>query len=167
MRWKSLVTALVASLLWSLSGQQAKADVFYQVENRATGYLFFIYDSPGFITSTTTILPSQLTFLNPAGATTTSIVFIPASTTYPGTSELDVFNPTPTIPEEFRYYPEGTFTEYGVTPGDKHSFGHPFSVLNVTDYADYTVPVPEPGTVTLFGASLVALVGLRRRTTPW
>jgi len=138
------------------------ADVFYQVENRATGYLFFIYDSPSFITSTTTVLPSQLTFLNPAGATTTSIVFIPDSTTYAGTSELDVFNPTSTIAEEFRYYPAGSFTQYGVTPGDEHSFGYPVSVLNVTDYADYTVPVPEPSTVTLFGASLVALAGLTR-----
>jgi hypothetical protein len=56
------------------------------------GYLFFIYDSPNFITTTTTILRSQLTFLNPAGATTTSIIFIPDSTTYPETSELDVLN---------------------------------------------------------------------------
>ena len=164
MRWKSLVTVLVLSLVWNLSVQQANADVFYQVENRASGYLFFIYHSPNFITTTTTVLPSQLTFLNPAGATTTSIVFIPDSTTYPGTSELDVLNPTPTIAEEFRYYPGGTFTQYGVTPGDEHSFGYPASVLNVTDYADYTVPTPEPSAATLFATSFMALVGLRRRS---
>lgn len=161
--WKSLVTASVLALFWSLSGQHAQAGVFYQVENQATGYLFFIYDSPTFITTTTTVFPSQLTFLNPAGATTTSIVFIPDSTTHPGTSELDVLNPTSTIAEEFRYYPEGTFTQYGVTPGNEGSFGYPVSVLNVTDFADYTVP--EPCTVTLFSASLIGLAGLRRRKT--
>ena len=160
MPWKSLTAPLVFFLLWSVPGQQAKADVFYQVENTLTGYLFFIYDSPTFITTTTTVLPSQLTFLNPAGATTTSVVFIPDSTTYPGTSELDVLNPTSTIAAEFRYYPEGTFTQYGVTPGDENSFGYPVSVLNVTSYADYTVPVSEPSTVTLFAVSLIALVGL-------
>ncbi len=162
MRWKSLVTTLVAFLFLGLAaGHQAMADVFYQVENQATGYLFFIYDSPGFITTDTTVLPGQLTFLNPLGATTTSILFIPDSATHPGTSELDVLNPTPTIAEEFRYYPEGTFAQYGVTPGEQGSFGYPVSVLNVTDFADYTVP--EPATIALLGASLAALAGLRRR----
>lgn len=157
---KSLAAALVLSLVGCLSGQVAKADVFYQVENTKTGYLFFIYDSPGFITTETTVLPSQLTFLNPAGATTTSIVFIPDSTTYPGTSELDVLNPTSTITEEFRYYPEGTFTRYGLTRGDSHSYGYPVSALNVTDYPDYTVPVPEPTGAALFGTGFIAVFGL-------
>jgi hypothetical protein len=74
---------------------------------------------------------------------------------------LDVFNPTSTIAEEFRYYPEGTFTQYGVTPGDEHSFGYPVSVLNVTAYADYTVQ--EPGAFGLFSVGLSAVFGLRSR----
>ena len=158
----SWVTTLVLSLVGCLSGQFAKADVFYQIENTRTGYLFFVYDSPNFITTKTTVLPSQLTFLNPAGATTTSIVFIPDSTTYPGTSELDVLNPTSSIAEEFRYYPEGTFTRYGLIHGDSHSFGYPVSALNITDYADYTVPVPGPSSASLLATASIALLGLSR-----
>ncbi len=161
MKWKYLVTTLAAALFWTVAGQQAKADVFYQVENLASGYLFFIYDSPDFITTDTTVLPSQLTYLNPLGATTTSIVFIPDSLTHPGTSELDIFNPTPTIAEQFRYYPEGTFTQFGLTPGDENSYGYPHSALRVTDFADYYT-VPEPSTVALLGAALITLA-LRRR----
>jgi hypothetical protein len=160
----SQATTLALALAGCLSGQVAKADVFYQVENTKTGYLFFIYDSPSFITTKTTVLPSELTFLNPAGATTTSIVFIPDSTTHPGTSELDVLNPTSTITEEFRYYPEGTFTRYGLTHGDSYSFGYPVSALNVTDYPDYTVPVPEPTGASLLATGLIALLGFSAAT---
>ena len=162
MRWRSLTACLVVSALCSLSAQPARADVFYAVENQATGFLFFIYDSPSFITTPTTVPASQLLFLNPAGATTTGIVFTPSSTTHPGTSELDALTPTPTIAEEFRFYPQGTFTQFGVTPGDSNSFGYPVSVLNVTSYADYAVP--EPNSLSVLAAGFLGmLVALLRR----
>jgi hypothetical protein len=105
---------------------------------------------------------SQLLFLNPAGKTTTSVVFLPDSTLYPGKSEVDAFNSTPTIAEELRFYPADTFLHYGLTLGDENSFGYPVSALNVTNFPDFNVPilpVPEPSALALCITGLTALVG--------
>lgn len=77
------------------------------------------------------------------------------SATFPGTSELDVIQSG--APEQFRYYPEGTFTQFGITAGDSDSFGFPNSRLSVE--------APEPSAIALFGAAVAGLFGSRRRRT--
>jgi PEP-CTERM motif-containing protein len=131
---------------------RAQAEVVYTVFNSANNFTLFVYDSPDFITTDTMVGVAQLAFANPLNSIT-SVDFIPDSSTFPGTSELDVLQSA--APEQFRYYPQGTFTQVGVTPGDSNSFGYPNSMLSVE--------TPEPGTVGLLGVGLVGLFGLRRR----
>jgi MYXO-CTERM domain-containing protein len=133
----------------------ARADVVYTVLNPAKDFTLLIYDSPTFITTDTTVSVAQLAFANPAN-TITSVDFIPSSSTFAGTSELDVVQSG--APEQFRYYPEGTFTRFGVTPGDSNSFGYPNSELSVA--------MPEPASISVLGMALIGLAGLlslRRR----
>ena len=138
---------------------QAHAFVEYTSYNTARHFTLFVYDSPGFITTDTTVDVSHLVFANPLNAIT-AVEFIPSSTMFPGTSEVAVFQSSGGPDQsftgnQFRYYPEGTFTRYGVTPGDSNSFGYPYSEL--------IVAAPEPSTVALLAASLVGLFCLRRR----
>jgi hypothetical protein len=135
-------------------GSYAQADVVYTVFNPARTPVFtlFEYDSASFITTDTVVGINQLSFANPAN-TITSVEFIPSSLTYPGTSELDVFQSG--AAEQSRYYPIGTFTQIGVTPGDSSSFGYPSSELRVA--------VPEPPSLVLLAAGLLGLIGLRGR----
>ena len=58
-----------------------------------------------------------------------------------GNLQLDVFQSS--APEQSRYYPRGTFTTLGVTPGDSSSFGYPNSKLRVA--------APEPRHVRITG----------------
>ncbi len=140
---------------------QAKAEIVYTVFNPAMTptFVLFVYNSPGFITTDTTVDVAQLTFANPAN-TITSVEFLPSSNTFPGTSELDVFQSGGGADQtfagnQFRYYPLGTFTQYGVTAGDSNSFGFPNSMLSVA--------APEPSTIALLATGLAGLFGLRRR----
>jgi hypothetical protein len=130
--------------------QRAQADVVYTVFNPSRNFTLFVYDSPTFITTNTTVDAAQLAFINPLN-NITSVDFIPSSPT--GTSELDVFETNPP-PEQSRYYPLGTFTQFGVTPGDSNSFGGSNSMLRVA--------APEPCTFGLLGVGLIGLLGLRR-----
>jgi hypothetical protein len=62
---------------------------------------------------------------------------------------------------QFRWYPVGTFTQYGVTPGfgpapPLGSFGFPNSQL--------VVAAPEPSAIGLLGIGLLGLLALRRRS---
>ena len=140
----------------------AQASVIYTTLNPANPpfpFILFVYDSPTFITTDTTVPVAQLAFANP-GNTITSVEFIPSSSTFPGTSETDVFQsgggpPQSFTGNQFRYYPLGTFTHYGVTPGDSNSFGYPNSELKVA--------APEPSTLALLGAGLLGLLCFRRR----
>ena len=149
-----LKSALLASALAFSLGMtsRAQAEVVYTVFNPANHFTLFVYDSPDFITTDTVVGVGQLAFANPLNSIT-SVDFIPDSSTFPGTSELDVLQSS--APEQFRYYPQGTFTQVGDTPGDSNSFGYPNSMLSVE--------TPEPGTVGLLGVGLVGLFGLRRR----
>jgi len=146
--------ALLASAvaLGLVTAPRAQADVVYTVFNPAANFTLFIYDSPVFITTDTVVGVAQLAFANPLNSIT-SVEFIPDSSTFPGTSELDVLQSA--APAEFRYYPQGTFAQVGVTPGDSNSFGYPNSKLSVE--------TPEPGTVALLSVGLVGLFARRRR----
>ncbi len=137
---------------------QADAFVIYTSYNTARHFTLFIYDSPGFITTDTTVPVSDLAFANPLNAIT-SVEFNPASSTFPGTAEVDVFQSSGGADQtftgnQFRYYPTGTFTHYGVTPGDSNSFGFPNSEL--------IVAAPEPSTIGLAGVGLLGLLAVRR-----
>ena len=149
-----LKPALLASAvaLGMVTTSRAQADVVYTVFNPANHFTLFVYDSPEFITIGTMVGVAQLAFANPLNSIMT-VDFIPDSSTFPGTSELDVLQSG--APEQSRYYPQGTFTQVGVTAGDSNSFGYPSSMLSVA--------TPEPGTVGLLGVGLVGLFGLRRR----
>jgi PEP-CTERM motif len=137
----------------------AHADVVYTVQNPFAApfpFILFVYDSPTFITTDTTVPAAQLAFANPLNSIT-SVEFTPSSTD-PALSEvgseLEVFQSS--APEQLRYYPEGTFTQFGVTPGLLGSAGYPNSELNVA--------APEPATIGLLGMGLLSLLGLRRRS---
>jgi hypothetical protein len=156
------ITFLASALALSAAlATHAHATVIYTVENPAAPpfpFILFVYDSPTFITTNTTVGVVQLAFANPLN-TITSVEFIPSSTNlmHLGTSELDVFQSGLPM-EQLRFYPLGTFTQVGVTPGESGSFGFPNSELSVA--------VPEPGTFGLLGVGVLALLGLlglRRR----
>ena len=95
---------------------RAQADVVYTVFNpfaAPSPFTLFIYDSPTFITTDTTVDVAQLAFANPAN-TITSVEFKPSSS---GVSELDVFQSGGGADQtfngdQFRYYPRGTFDQY-------------------------------------------------------
>lgn len=155
---------LAAAGLCLANVRQAKADVIYTVFNPASPpfpFTLFIYDSPTFITTDTTVNVAQLTFANPAN-TITGVEFKPSSG---GVSELDVFQSGGGADQtfngnQFRYYPLGTFDQFGVTGGTDNgsgapSFGTPNSMLSVA--------APEPGTFGIIATGLVGLLGLRRR----
>ncbi len=129
--------------------------MIYTVFNPTRHFTLFIYDSPTFITTDTAVGSAQLAFINPLNLIT-SVDFIPSSSTFLGTSELDVFETNPP-PEQSRYYPLGTFARFRVTPGEAGSFGGSNSLLRVA--------APEPCTFGLLGVGLVGLLGLRRRAT--
>lgn len=138
---------------------RAEASVIYKVDNPKNHFTLFIYDSPGFITTNTLVDVSGLAFANPSN-TITAVEFIPASLTFPGTSEVDVFQSgggpdQSSTGNQFRYYPAGTFTRYGVTPGDSNSFGFPNSEL--------VVAAPEPPAMGLVAVGLLGVLTLRRR----
>ena len=143
---------------------RAEAEVVYTVFNPfavPSPFTLFVYDSPTFITTDTTVNVAQLAFANPAN-TITSVEFKPSSS---GVSELDVFQSGGGAVQtfngnQFRYYPLGTFDQYGVTTGIDNtsgapSFGMPNSMLSVE--------APEPSTFGILLAGAVGLIGLRRR----
>ncbi|SEF15075.1 outer membrane autotransporter barrel domain-containing protein [Rhizobiales bacterium GAS191] len=123
-----LATGLGLSAAFAMPAQ---AEVVYTVKNPPLNFTLFIYDSPTFITTDTVVAGADLAYAN-LPSTITSVHFIPSSSSlmHPGTSEVVIFGePEGTA---FRYYPQGTFTQFGVTPGEMGSFGFPNSVLAVS-----------------------------------
>ena len=152
MHLSNILTASAITLCLAAS-PRAKADVIYRVFNpAANNFTLFVYDAPTFITADTAVGVAQLTFASPLN-TITTVEFIPASATFPGMSELDVIQSGG--PEQFRYYPQGTFAQFGVTAGDSNSFGFPNSRLSVE--------APEPASIAMFSVAVAGLLSMRRR----
>jgi hypothetical protein len=148
---------------FAVEAPRAQAFVAYTVENPVQNFTLFTYDSPGFITTDTGVIPAGnlAYFAPPPGESITGVEFIPSSSdpAHLGLPEVDVFQsgggpPQSVNGDQFRWYPLGTFTQYGVTPGLSGSFGFPVSQL--------VVAAPEPSTIGLLGAGLFGLLALRR-----
>ncbi len=157
MRWK---IALLGMALVAMATPRADAYVIYKVDNPAANFTLFIYHSPGFITSDTVVPVAGLTFAAPQN-TITSVEFDPSSTdpAHLGLPEVAVFQSGGGADQtftgnQFRWYPDGTFTHYGTTPGLAGSFGVPNSQL--------VIAAPEPPTLLLFGGGLLGVLALRR-----
>ena len=166
-----LVLALGAS---AAIAPRAQAFVAYTVNNPARNFTLFTYDSPIFITSDITVPVSDLAYFAPPPLNFISqIQFIVSSTdnpSYLGQPEIivDQYSGGPDqsfTGDQFRWFPLGTFTRYGTTPGLGtgcgcffDSFGFPHSQL--------VVAAPEPSTIGLLSAGLFGLLALRRRSAP-
>lgn len=142
---------------------QARAYVIYTVDNPASNFTLFTYDAPSFITVDSIVPVANLAFAAPQN-TITSVEFIPSSIdpAHLGLAEIAVFQSGGGADQtfagnQFRWYPQATFTQYGVTPGVAGSFGYPASEL--------VVQAPEPSTTGIVGASLFGLLALRRRSS--
>jgi len=150
----------------AVAAPQAQAFVVYTVDNPARHFTLFTYDSPGFITTDTVVPAAALTyFAAPPANFISSVEFIPSSSdpAHLGLPEVDVFQysggpPQSLTGDQFRWYPDGTFGQYGVTPGVAGSFGFPASEL--------VVAAPEPPTIGIVAAGLIGLLALRRRSVP-
>jgi hypothetical protein len=104
---KTAIPLLFVSGLSLATASKADADVVYTVLNPANNFTLFVYDSATFITTDTMVGVAQLAFANPLNPIT-GVDFIPSSSTFPGTSEVDLLQVG--APDQFRYYPQGTFT---------------------------------------------------------
>ena len=143
---------------------RAQAFVVYTVDNPSKHFTLFTYDAPSFITADTLVPAASLTyFAAPPANFISSVEFIPSSSdlAHLGLPEVDVFQysggpPQSFTGDQFRWYPDDTFTHYGVTPGVTGSFGFPASEL--------IVAAPEPATIGLLGAGLFGLFAFRRLT---
>jgi hypothetical protein len=148
---------------------QAQAYVIYKLDNPARNFTLLIYHSPGFITTDTVVPVADLFYFAPPPLNfISSVEFIPSSSnaSHPGLPEVDVFQYSGGPPQSFtgnqyRWYPEGTFTHYGVTkgidgPGLDQSFGFPNSQL--------VVAAPEPSTIGSVTAGLFGLLAWWRRS---
>ena len=165
MRLRPILLAAATGLCLA-STQRATADVVYTVFNPFAApfpFTLFVYDSPTFITTDTTVDVAQLAFANPAN-TITSVEFKPSSD---GVAELDVFQSGGGADQtftgnQFRYYPLGTFDQYGVTAGSDNTSGAPsFGGSN----SMLSVEAPEPGAFGILVAGLVGLLALRWRVS--
>ena len=155
---KHMLLAVLLGLLGIVPARAGDLPVVYTVFNPVAPpfpFVLFTYDSPGFITTDTTVSAAQLAFINPLNDIT-SVQFILDSTdaAHLGDEELDVFE-TNAPPEEIRYYPTGTFESLGVTAGLPGSFGTPNSRLSVA--------TPEPFSLGLLCIGAIGLLAWRYR----
>jgi hypothetical protein len=148
----------------------AEAEVVYTVNNSARNFTLFIYDSPTFITTDTVVPAVDLAYFAPPPLNfISSFEFNPSSSdpAHLGVPEVDVFQysggPDQSFTgNQFRWYPLGTLTQHGVTPGlgaipgfpNSQSFGFPSSQL--------VVAAPEPPAIGLLGAGLFGLAAVCR-----
>ena len=133
----------------------ADAFVIYSVINPTADFVFFSYDSPGFITSDTLVPGSALTFNNSIHPAT-SVDFIIASPLDPGFADVQItINPVPGVPAvQDKFVPADDLDQYGTYQAAMGSFGFPNSFVRVA--------APEPASVALLGLGMVALFAVRR-----
>lgn len=150
--------ALLASALGlvAASAPAAKATVVYEVFNPTAKFVFFVYDSPGFITTDTIVPASSLAYNNPIHPAT-SIDFIMDSPVKPGFANVQItIEPDPPVPPvQPKYIPPADLAQYGTYQFAPGSYGYPNSYL--------LVAAPEPSAMAVFGAGLIGLLGLARR----
>ena len=133
MRLKTSLLAFVLSVSAALASE-ARADIIYTSSNPAAKFTLFVYDSPDFITTDTTVPIANLAFAAPQN-TITSVEFLPSSTdpAHLGLPEVAVFQSGGGADQtftgnQFRWYPAGTFTRVGITPG-LPGLSHPLILL--------------------------------------
>lgn len=151
-RMALLASALTAmALIPTLAG----ATVIYSVTNPSANFVFFVYESPTFITSDTLVTAAELTFNNTIHPAKT-VEFIIASPLEPGYADvqitIDPSPPTPTVQDKFVLAEDLTIPgHYQAAPG---SVGYPNTYVDVA--------VPEPASLFVFGIGVLGLAGVRR-----
>ena len=155
---KHMLLAVLLGLLGIVPARAGDLPVVYTVFNPVAPpfpFVLFTYDSPGFITTDTTVSAAHLAFINPLNDIT-SVQFILHSTdpAHLGEEERDVFE-TNAPPEESRYFPAGTFESLGVTAALPGSFGAPNTRLSVA--------TPEPFSLGLLCVGAIGFLTCRYR----
>jgi hypothetical protein len=149
--------ALLATALGLLAAMTppANADVIYEVSNPSADFVFFVYDSPQFITTDTVVPGSALAFNNTIHPAT-SVDFIMSSPLDPGFADVQItINPTPGVPTvQDKFVLAADLAEYGVYQAAAGSFGYPNSFV--------TVAAPEPPAIAVLGTGLLGILGIRR-----
>jgi hypothetical protein len=95
---RRLWTATLGLLMAAAVASQANASIIYEVFNPSANFVFFIYDSPQFITTDTLVPGSSLAFNNSVHPAT-SVDFIISSPLDPGYADVQItIDPLPAFP---------------------------------------------------------------------
>ena len=71
-----------------------------------------------------------------------------------------------TLGDQFRWFPLGTFAQYGTTPGLGTGCGGCFGDSFGFPNSELVVAASEPSAIGLLGMGLIGLLALRRRSAP-
>ena len=128
----------------------------------SANFVFFIYDSPQFITTDTLVPGSSLAFNNSVHPAT-SVDFIISSPLDPGYADVQItIDPSPGVPTiQDKFVLAADLAQYGTYQFAAGSFGYPNSFL--------LVAAPEPSSIVLLSVALLGFVGLGWRSCrqPW
>jgi hypothetical protein len=156
-RMKRIWTASLGLLMAAAAASQANASIIYEVFNPSANFVFFIYDSPQFIT-TDTLGPRfkpRLQQFGSSGHIRRLHYLVPVGSGVCRRADHDRPSPgVPTVQDKFVLAADlGQFGTYQFATG---SFGYPNSFL--------LVAAPEPSSVALLSVALLGFVGLGRRS---